>query len=122
MQNMHMDPEETVQAGRDVEARAMVPMHWSTFWLSREPVLEPIERTRSAWTVAGRRRADLWDLAVGGVGRSKCPPSPSSTAAASSVDTFHRPRASSVCRALIVVRSGPSAPYAFVLSINYYAA
>jgi hypothetical protein len=40
-------------------------MHWGTFWLSQEPPLEPIERTRAAWSAAGRDRADLWDLAVG---------------------------------------------------------
>jgi L-ascorbate metabolism protein UlaG (beta-lactamase superfamily) len=66
MHNMHMDPEEAVRATCDVGARVLVPMHWGTFWLSREPVLEPIQRTRTAWTAAGRERADLWDLAVGG--------------------------------------------------------
>jgi L-ascorbate metabolism protein UlaG (beta-lactamase superfamily) len=65
MGNMHMDPEEAVQAARDVGAQAMVPMHWGTFWLSREPALEPIERTRAAWTAADRDPAGLWDLAVG---------------------------------------------------------
>ncbi|MGH3934926.1 MAG: MBL fold metallo-hydrolase [Pseudonocardiaceae bacterium] len=65
MQNMHMDPEEAVRSAGDVGARVMVPMHWGTFWLSREPALEPIERTRAAWIAAGRNRADLWDLAVG---------------------------------------------------------
>jgi L-ascorbate metabolism protein UlaG (beta-lactamase superfamily) len=65
MQNMHMDPDEAVRATCDVGARVLVPMHWGTFWLSREPALEPIERTRVAWAVAGKDRADLWDLAVG---------------------------------------------------------
>jgi L-ascorbate metabolism protein UlaG (beta-lactamase superfamily) len=65
MQTMHMDPEEAVQAAEDLGARVMVPMHWGTFWLSREPAWEPIERTRAAWTAAGRDRAALWDLAVG---------------------------------------------------------
>jgi L-ascorbate metabolism protein UlaG (beta-lactamase superfamily) len=65
MQNMHMDPEEAVQAAFDVGARVVVPMHWGTFRLSREPALEPIERTWVAWAAAGRDRADLWDLAVG---------------------------------------------------------
>jgi L-ascorbate metabolism protein UlaG (beta-lactamase superfamily) len=74
MQNMHMDPEEAVQAFQDLGARVMVPMHWGTFWLSREPPLEPIERTRAAWAAAGRDRADLWDLAVGRAAssRAKC--------------------------------------------------
>ena len=65
MQTMHMDPEEAVRAACNVGARVMVPMHWGAFWLSREPALEPIEPTRGAWAVAGRDRADLWDLAVG---------------------------------------------------------
>lgn len=65
MQTMHMDPEEAVRAACDVGARVMVPMHWGTFRLSREPALEPIERARFAWTAAGRDRKDLWDLAIG---------------------------------------------------------
>ncbi|HEX2299472.1 MAG TPA: MBL fold metallo-hydrolase, partial [Pseudonocardiaceae bacterium] len=48
MQSVHVDPEEAVQAAQDVGARTLVPMHWGTFRLSREPVLEPIERTRAA--------------------------------------------------------------------------
>jgi L-ascorbate metabolism protein UlaG (beta-lactamase superfamily) len=65
MRNMHMDPEEAVRATCDLGARVLVPMHWGTFQLSREPALEPIERTRAAWAAAGRARADLWDFAVG---------------------------------------------------------
>ncbi len=63
MHTMHMDPEEAAQAASDVDARIMVPMHWGTFQLSREPALEPIERTQAAWTTASRNRANLWDLA-----------------------------------------------------------
>lgn len=66
MRAMHMHPEETVQAAEDVGARIMVPMHWGTFRLSREPPLEPIERTRAAWTAAGRNRADLLGPSSGG--------------------------------------------------------
>ncbi len=40
-------------------------MHWGTFLLSAEPVTEPAERAAKAWAAAGRRREDLWDLAVG---------------------------------------------------------
>src|SRR4029077_6869547 len=45
----HVSPEEAFLAVRDVGARTMVPIHWGTFLLSGEPVLEPIERTRAAW-------------------------------------------------------------------------
>lgn len=62
---VHVDPEEAVRAAHDLGTRVMVPMHWGTFQLSQEPVLEPIERTRAAWAAAGRDPADLWEPAVG---------------------------------------------------------
>lgn len=62
---MHTDPWQAVRATADVGARRLVPMHWGTFHLSREPVLEPVEHTRAAWAAADRDPADLWDLAVG---------------------------------------------------------
>ncbi|HET9258299.1 MAG TPA: MBL fold metallo-hydrolase [Pseudonocardiaceae bacterium] len=65
MRAMHVDPEGAVRAAQELGARVMVPMHWGTFCLSREPALEPIERTRAAWAAASRLRADLWDIAVG---------------------------------------------------------
>ncbi len=65
MRPVHIDPEEAVQAAHDIGARIMVPMHWGTFQLTCEPVLEPIERTRVAWAAAGRDPANLWDLAIG---------------------------------------------------------
>ncbi len=40
-------------------------MHWGTFVLSAEPVLEPLTRVRAAWEQAGLARQDLWDLPVG---------------------------------------------------------
>ncbi|MEU1675197.1 MBL fold metallo-hydrolase [Streptomyces roseifaciens] len=63
---VHTDPEEAVTACQDLGARAMAPMHWSTFILSAEPPLEPLRRVRAAWEATGRPREDLWDLPVGG--------------------------------------------------------
>jgi L-ascorbate metabolism protein UlaG (beta-lactamase superfamily) len=65
MQPVHLNPEEAVQACVDVGAPRMASMHWGTFTLSREPVLEPLERVRKAWVDAERPGDDLWDLAVG---------------------------------------------------------
>jgi L-ascorbate metabolism protein UlaG (beta-lactamase superfamily) len=65
MQPMHLNPEEAVRACGEVGARRMAPMHWGAFVLSSEPIMEPLERTRTAWTAAGRPRSDLWDLAIG---------------------------------------------------------
>jgi len=40
----HLSPEETVQAFEDLNARLLVPMHWGTFELNREPFREPPDR------------------------------------------------------------------------------
>lgn len=56
----HMNPEEAVQAWRDLGARGrFVGMHWGTFVLTDEPVLEPPERTRRAWLADERDEAEL---------------------------------------------------------------
>ncbi|MGI5379387.1 MBL fold metallo-hydrolase [Streptomyces sp. CA-251387] len=66
LSDVHCDPEEAVRAAQDLGARRMAPMHWATFVLSAEPVLEPLTRVRAAWEKAGLARGDLWDLPVGG--------------------------------------------------------
>lgn len=40
----HVNPEEAVQLLEDVKGRLMVPMHWGTFELNREPFQEPPQR------------------------------------------------------------------------------
>ena len=40
----HLSPEETVQAFEDLSATLLVPMHWGTFDLNREPFREPPDR------------------------------------------------------------------------------
>ncbi len=42
--NIHMMPEETVQAGIDLKARVLLPVHWGKFSLALHPWNEPIER------------------------------------------------------------------------------
>ena len=42
--DVHMNPEEAIQAFVDLGARRMVPMHYGTFRLSYEPLHEPPER------------------------------------------------------------------------------
>lgn len=65
MKPVHTDPDEAIQALADVGGKAMACMHWGTFVLTAEPFLEPLHRTREAWGKTGRRREDLWDLALG---------------------------------------------------------
>ena len=41
---IHMTPEESAQAARDVRASRIVPIHWAKFDLAFHPWTEPIER------------------------------------------------------------------------------
>jgi L-ascorbate metabolism protein UlaG (beta-lactamase superfamily) len=45
---VHTNPEEALQAFRDVGATTMVPMHFGTFRLGREPMDEPLPRLLAA--------------------------------------------------------------------------
>jgi N-acyl-phosphatidylethanolamine-hydrolysing phospholipase D len=40
----HVNPEEAIQLYEDVRGRLLVPMHWGTFELNREPFQEPPDR------------------------------------------------------------------------------
>ena len=42
--NIHMQPEETVQASIDLGAKVLMPVHWGKFTLALHPWQEPIER------------------------------------------------------------------------------
>ena len=65
MRPMHCNPAEAVRACDDLGAARMATMHWGTFVLSAEPLLEPVSEASRAWAAAGRAPADLWTLAVG---------------------------------------------------------
>jgi L-ascorbate metabolism protein UlaG (beta-lactamase superfamily) len=41
---VHMSPEDALRAFEDLGAERMVPMHYGTFWLSEEPLDEPLPR------------------------------------------------------------------------------
>jgi L-ascorbate metabolism protein UlaG (beta-lactamase superfamily) len=44
--DIHMFPEESAQAGLDLNARAMMPIHWGAFKLSMHAWTAPIEQIR----------------------------------------------------------------------------
>ncbi|RXT07153.1 MBL fold metallo-hydrolase [Ammoniphilus sp. CFH 90114] len=46
--NIHMMPEETVQAHLDVKGRVLIPIHWGAFTLSLHDWTDPIERVSQA--------------------------------------------------------------------------
>jgi N-acyl-phosphatidylethanolamine-hydrolysing phospholipase D len=65
MRTHHVTPEEAVQLGRDIKARALVGMHWGTIVLTEEPILEPPLRFRAAGRAAGYPEAAIWVLKIG---------------------------------------------------------
>lgn len=62
MENHHLNPEQAGRAFLELGARRLVPMHWGTFRLADEPLVEPVERLRRWWAEdgpAGPRRLDV---------------------------------------------------------------
>ncbi len=47
---IHMAPEETYQAAKDLQAEALLPIHWGKYKLSIHPWTEPVERLLQAAT------------------------------------------------------------------------
>src|SRR5262249_51142697 len=60
MQWVHLNPEEAVQAARDVGAARVVGMHWGTFDLTDEPLDEPPVRFHKAGVAAGLQPDQVW--------------------------------------------------------------
>ena len=65
MKPAHLNPEEAVRAGRDLDASALLGVHFGTFDLSDEPLAEPPERFRRAGAEAGFAAAQVWLLKIG---------------------------------------------------------
>lgn len=51
--SVHTSPEEALQAFLDLNAEVMIPMHYGTFRLGREPMDEPLPRLLQAAARAG---------------------------------------------------------------------
>ena len=46
--NIHMTPEQTVEAHKDLRGKRMIPMHWGAFVLALHSWTEPVERVLKA--------------------------------------------------------------------------
>ena len=61
MAEAHMNPEEAVRTYLDLGGRGvMAGLHWGTFRLTDEDMLEPPVRAKAAWRKAGLPKTDLW--------------------------------------------------------------
>lgn len=70
--NVHMFPEETVQAFLDLRGERLQPIHWATFNLSLHSWYEPIQRLVEA---AGNKKVQLLTPLIGEVVDYRQPPS-----------------------------------------------
>jgi L-ascorbate metabolism protein UlaG (beta-lactamase superfamily) len=51
--NIHMMPEESIQASSDLNAKLVMPIHWGAFKLAMHNWTDPIERASKAATIKG---------------------------------------------------------------------
>jgi L-ascorbate metabolism protein UlaG (beta-lactamase superfamily) len=72
MEAVHVNPDDAVSAFRALHQHhglspqaAMLGIHWGTFRLTDEPILEPPRRTREVWERAKLPMENLWILAHG---------------------------------------------------------
>jgi L-ascorbate metabolism protein UlaG (beta-lactamase superfamily) len=68
----HASPEQAWRMFRGLGARYLLPVHHSTFRLSREPIEEPLERLRAAagvdaWRIVAPEVGSSWSLPTNGV-------------------------------------------------------
>ena len=66
MQEAHMNPEEAVRCCKQLQARKAVAIHWGTFALSEEPLMEPPEKLKEALALQENEQVDFVALPVGG--------------------------------------------------------
>lgn len=62
MKSAHMNPEEALQAARDVGAKRAIGMHWGTFPLTDEPMAEPGERADATGFIETPKPGQTIDL------------------------------------------------------------
>lgn len=65
MKPIHMNPEDTFQAYRDLGAKYLLPMHYLTFVLTDEALDEPLKFTKSVFNLNHFKLDTLLDLKIG---------------------------------------------------------
>ncbi len=81
MKSAHINPEEAVQIHRDVRSRFSIGMHWGTFQLTAEPMLEPVQRLQTTLSRQQLPAEAFVTLAIGETRRLPRRPAPPLAAA-----------------------------------------
>ena len=61
----HTSPEEALQISRDLKSKKVIGMHWGTFVLSLEPIMEPRDRFRDNAEKYGYNKEDALVFKIG---------------------------------------------------------
>jgi len=67
MRPQHVNPEEAVQIHIDLQSRNSIGMHWGTFILTDEPIMEPPAKLNEAKLQKGLRNDEFTVLNIGGM-------------------------------------------------------
>tara|TARA_Y100000741_G_scaffold36443_1_gene25621 strand:- start:161 stop:1159 length:999 start_codon:yes stop_codon:yes gene_type:complete len=65
----HTNPEQALSIGRDLKSRKIIGMHWGTFVLSLEPIMEPLTRFKNNAEKYGFNKDDAVIFKIGQVSR-----------------------------------------------------
>ena len=61
----HTNPEEALSIGRDLKSKKVIGMHWGTFVLSLEPIMEPPVRFKASAEKFGFKKEDAIIFKIG---------------------------------------------------------
>ncbi len=67
----HTNPEEALSVARDLKSKKAIGMHWGTFVLSLEPIMEPRKRFKDSAEKYGFKREDAIIFKIGQVTKLK---------------------------------------------------
>ena len=61
----HTNPEEALSIGKDLDSKKILGMHWGTFILSLEPIMEPPFRFKKNAEKYGYKKEDVLIFKIG---------------------------------------------------------
>ena len=61
----HTNPEEALEISKDLKSKKVIGMHWGTFVLSLEPIMEPPVRFKNNAEKHGFKKEDVITFKIG---------------------------------------------------------
>ena len=65
----HTNPEEALSIGRELKTKKVLGMHWGTFVLSLEPIMEPPKRFKDNAEKYGFKKKDAIIFSIGQISK-----------------------------------------------------